>query len=104
MSATFTRTVEDFTCEHCGAEVVGDGYTNHCPTCLWSKHVDVSPGDRAAACGGMMEPIEIMQNGRDFLVLHKCVACSYIKKNKLARNDDMEVVVTIARHNAHGKS
>lgn len=23
-------------CEHCSAEVLGTGYTNHCPKCLWS--------------------------------------------------------------------
>ena len=50
----FIKVKEDFVCEHCGAEVKGDGYTNHCPKCLWSKHVDVHPGDRAAECGGMM--------------------------------------------------
>ncbi|MEK7158524.1 MAG: RNHCP domain-containing protein, partial [Patescibacteria group bacterium] len=47
MSRTFQRRVEDFTCESCGAQVTGDGYTNHCPQCLVSKHVDVYPGDRA---------------------------------------------------------
>ena len=26
----------------------GNGYTNHCPKCLWSKHVDINPGDRGA--------------------------------------------------------
>ena len=34
----FQRHVEDFECEHCGAFVEGDGYTNHCPACLWCKH------------------------------------------------------------------
>ena len=53
----FQRTIEDFTCEQCNFAVKGNGYTNHCPKCLWSKHVDVNPGDRAATCGGLMEPI-----------------------------------------------
>ncbi|HLL91284.1 MAG TPA: RNHCP domain-containing protein, partial [Tepidisphaeraceae bacterium] len=55
----FTRQVEDFTCGHCGRSVRGNGYTNHCPGCLWSRHVDVNPGDRAAACGGLMEPVAV---------------------------------------------
>lgn len=42
----FTKTVEDFICAHCGTHVRGNGYTNHCPECLWSKHVDNNPGDR----------------------------------------------------------
>ena len=37
---TFIRKTEDFICENCGAVVVGNGYTNHCPACLYSKHVE----------------------------------------------------------------
>src|SRR3989338_8156335 len=47
-SRRFQRTKEDFTCERCGFFVRGSGYTNHCPQCLWSKHVDVNPGNRQA--------------------------------------------------------
>ncbi|MFA6992594.1 MAG: RNHCP domain-containing protein, partial [Candidatus Gracilibacteria bacterium] len=42
MPKRFSRTIEDFVCEKCGAKVKGDGYTNHCPKCLWSKHVDIN--------------------------------------------------------------
>ena len=56
----FARTVEDFVCEKCGTQVEGDGYTNHCPHCLWSRHVDVNPGDRKATCKGMMEPVAVV--------------------------------------------
>ncbi|WDF05905.1 RNHCP domain-containing protein [Shouchella hunanensis] len=31
-------------------------YRNHCPFCLYSKHQDIIPGDRASTCGGLMEP------------------------------------------------
>jgi len=39
---------EDFTCENCNEEVKALGYTarDHCPYCLYSKHVDKNPGDR----------------------------------------------------------
>ena len=100
MNKTFQRTEEDFTCENCSTHVEGDGYTNHCPECLWSKHVDVFPGDREATCEGLMAPIEVLQSGTSFVVLHKCLKCSYIKKNKLARNDNMETVITIFKDNA----
>lgn len=96
MSATFQRNEEDFTCERCQTVVEGDGYTNHCPECLWSKHVDIYPGDRAATCRGLMRPIEIYEQGGTFLVFHKCEACGYIKKNRLSRNDNMETVIKIA--------
>ena len=55
----FIRKIENFTCNNCGTFVVGDGYTNHCPNCLFSKHVDTSPGDRKSSCKGLMEPIGI---------------------------------------------
>ena len=29
------------------------------PICLWSRHLDVEPGDRSADCGGIMEPLAI---------------------------------------------
>ncbi len=56
-TANFQRTKEDFACERCGLFVRGNGYTNHCPQCLWSKHVDVNPGDRQETCRGLMEPV-----------------------------------------------
>ena len=55
----FTKRVEDFICEKCGTKNVGTGFTNHCFKCLWSKHVDINPGDRAESCQGMMEPFKI---------------------------------------------
>jgi hypothetical protein len=57
MGKKFTKRIEDFTCEVCGAKVKGTGFTDHCPQCLVTgKHVDVFPGDRKAACGGLMKP------------------------------------------------
>jgi hypothetical protein len=52
-SKNFQRVIEDFECEHCGHLEEGNGYTNHCTSCLWSKHVDINPGDRAAECQGL---------------------------------------------------
>ena len=54
----FTRNIEDFTCEHCGATVKGNGYTNHCPMCLWSKHVDVDQGELTDPDLKLAEPVE----------------------------------------------
>lgn len=101
VNKTFQKNKEDFTCERCGHEVIGDGYTNHCTECLWSKHVDVNPGDRAATCGGLMEPIEVLKEPDSYILLHKCTICDYVKKNKLAHNDNMEAVITLAEKIAH---
>jgi len=55
----FQKRKEDFTCGNCRLSVKGNGYTNHCPRCLWSLHVDVNPGDRSEVCRGMMRPIGV---------------------------------------------
>lgn len=97
---TFTRRIENFTCEHCGARVEGTGYTNHCPKCLWSKHVDVEPGDRAATCGGMMEPVSIEGSSPEYVILHRCVKCGYERKNKVQPGDDADALLALARRSA----
>ncbi|NQV93340.1 RNHCP domain-containing protein [Candidatus Kaiserbacteria bacterium] len=86
----FKRTKEDFKCEHCGEQVVGNGYTNHCPGCLWSKHVDIEPGDRASECGGMMRPVLLEEKNGGYVVLHRCTECSFEKHNKLQNEDNFD--------------
>ena len=48
----FNELDEGFICENCGKEVTPAGYTSrdHCPYCLYSKHVDINPGDRQNTC------------------------------------------------------
>jgi len=91
----FIKKTEDFTCEHCNEEVTGDGYTNHCPKCLWSKHVDVDPGDRAATCGGLMKPAEYLKKSGEERIIHKCVTCGYTKNNRLSPDDCYDVLVSM---------
>lgn len=96
----FQRRTEDFHCEQCGFLVVGDGYTNHCPRCLYSKHVDVFPGDRMEHCGGLMEPISYMkENGQERLV-QRCLSCGKVWKNKVQSDDDFEALLALARKRA----
>ncbi len=93
---TFKRTTEDFVCEKCGEQVVGNGYTNHCPYCLWSKHVDISPGDRANDCGGMMQPIRVEKLGKNYTIIHKCVVCVFEKPNKAVKEDSFDMLVQVS--------
>ena len=73
----------------CGAFVTGDGYTNHCPECLTSRHVDVNPGDRAANCGAAMPPVRTKQDGKKgMMILHRCEACGHEKWNRAGKGDD----------------
>lgn len=92
----FQRTVEDFVCEHCGEKVRGNGYTNHCPRCLWSKHVDVNPGDRAEQCGGMMKPITLEGSSPDYRIVHACVRCGATRRVGVAPKDDRDAFVLLA--------
>ncbi len=91
----FTRTIEDFVCGNCGHSVKGNGYTNHCPECLWCKHVDINPGDRAEKCGGMMEPISIEIIGGESIVNHHCLECGFGRRNKVDIKDNNDIVIEL---------
>ena len=96
----FTKRVEDFTCAHCGAHVTGNGYTNHCPHCLYSRHVDNNPGDRASDCGGMMAPIAVEKVGNDFIITHKCERCGKTIRQRTSPDDDMDTIIAISADNS----
>ena len=103
MTKRFTRSIENFTCDHCGTFVQGDGYTNHCPSCLWSKHVDIDPGDRASQCRGMMEPIGVdMKKGR-YMTVCRCLKCGTIKRNKMADKDSMSELIKIMQRQSENE-
>lgn len=94
----FQRMTENFICEHCGTQVQGNGYTNHCPHCLYSKHVDINPGDRDCDCGGLMEPIDLEQKDGGYVIIHRCCKCGFIRRNKVVEADDFKAVLAIARN------
>ena len=89
MSQTFIKRSEDFTCGQCGMVVSGDGYTNHCPHCLYSRHVDIYPGDRAARCGGLMTPVALERRRGAERIIHRCLECGQANPNRVAPNDDL---------------
>jgi RNHCP domain len=93
-----TRT---FICGHCGfavpAVASGTRYRNHCPICLWSRHLDEVPGDRAADCGGNMEPVAISPrpNG-EWMVVHRCTRCDTLHRTRIAGDDDPLALMCLA--------
>ena len=97
MLKRFQRYIENFTCCKCGNKIQGNGYTNHCPKCLWSKHVDVNPGDRAESCGGMMEPMNLVIKNGEYIIIHQCQKCGFKKKNKTVENDDADAIIQISK-------
>lgn len=99
-SKKFQRTREDFTCDRCGILVLGDGYTNHCAHCLWSKHVDVNPGDRLALCGGLMDPIRIEGGNENHRIIHRCQTCGFERPNRVCMGDDPDAILDIIRRSS----
>ena len=93
----FTRRIEDFICEKCGTKNTGTGFTNHCFKCLWSKHVDINPGDRAESCCGMMEPVKIDFEKGKYLINHKCLKCNFQKRKGVEKHDDFDTVISIVK-------
>ena len=100
MARRFSRRIEDFVCENCGELVEGNGYTNHCPKCLFSKHVDINPGDREATCGGAMEPTSIESGRKGFMITFRCKKCGHTKRNRSSENDDMNKIIELSKGNA----
>lgn len=69
---------EAFTCGHCGAAVTPGGtpVRDHCPTCLRGLHVDVVPGDRAAGCGGALDPVAF-ERRPEIVIRYRCRRCAH---------------------------
>lgn len=97
MGKKFQRKKEDFVCENCGKIVTGNGYTNHCPACLYSKHVDINPGDRLSVCTGLMEPIGFETKGSGYVILHRCLKCNFKRKNKFSEQDNFDILLKLSK-------
>ena len=95
----FQEIDEEFICKNCGKKFSKLGYScrDHCPYCLYSKHVDINPGDRAEECHGDLEPIGIEINSKKgYVIIYKCKKCGAIKKNKAAEDDNMELIINLS--------
>lgn len=91
----FQRKIEDFVCTKCGHKTKGDGYTDHCPACLWSKHVDIGPGDRASSCGGAMEPVGLEIKKGEKIIYYQCQKCGYGHRVRAAAEDNFEALLKL---------
>ena len=97
----FTMRDESFICENCHHLVEKLNYTarDHCPYCLYSKHVDIYPGDRKNKCLGLLEPIGIEKYKDTYKIIYKCQKCKMIHKNIIAKDDNMEEIIALSNHN-----
>ena len=90
---------ERFICEHCGKNVEKLNYTarDHCPYCLYSKHVDINPGDRQNKCHGLLEPIDIEKFKNTYKIIYMCEKCGKLHKNIMANDDSMETIINLSQ-------
>ncbi len=98
----------DFRCLHCGQTVStnsglsGVQHRNHCPYCLWSRHLDCyQAGDRMSACKAEMQPIGLTlkkaankyrtpHHCGELMLIHRCVGCGKTSINRVAADDFAE--------------
>jgi len=92
---------EEFKCGHCrafiGPTVSGGKHRNHCPLCLYSRHVDQSfPGDRESDCRSLMQPIGTFSRGNgEQMVVHRCGGCGAERHNRIAADDNSHALLRL---------
>jgi DNA-directed RNA polymerase subunit RPC12/RpoP len=103
---------QDFKCAHCGHLILthpllaGVNNRNHCPHCLWSRHMDLwEAGDRLSACKAPMQPIGLTlkrrhkkypgAGGGELMLVHLCTACKRVSINRIAADDDAESLLAV---------
>lgn len=96
---------QDFRCIHCGYMVpatyivAGVRNRNHCPYCLWSRHLDWrEAGDRLSACRAPMRPVGLTtkqsrnkyadERDGELMLVHQCSECGVLDINRIAADDD----------------
>ncbi|MBQ6539113.1 MAG: RNHCP domain-containing protein [Bacilli bacterium] len=96
----FSKNDDEFICENCGKQVSKLNYTSrdHCPYCLYSKHVDINPGDRKNTCLGLLKPIDIEKFKDTYKIIYKCEKCKEIHKNIIANDDDYNEILNIMKN------
>ena len=105
---------DEFFCLRCGVivsgahELSGVRNRNHCPYCLWSRHLDWrTPGDRLSSCKGAMRPIGLtLKNARnkyapgpsgELMVIHHCTVCRAVSINRIAADDGTGILLEVFR-------
>ncbi|MBI2309403.1 RNHCP domain-containing protein [Candidatus Collierbacteria bacterium] len=89
---------EKYTCSHCGKIIIGGRYNNHCPHCLWSKHLDDQiPGDRASKCKSLMEPSGVVQKNGKWRIVHQCLSCKKDTVVDSSPEDNSDLIIELSQ-------
>jgi len=88
----------------CHNPYVGTVHRNHCPFCLYSKHVDEkTAGDRKSECQAKMVPIGLTfkkdspleEKEGELMLIHRCSNCGKISINRIAGDDFQDEILEI---------
>lgn len=106
----WSRPIEqEFTCINCdlpvscAPSIAGVQNRNHCPYCLWSRHLDWrAPGDRLCACRRAMQPVGLTtkrsrnkyarERDGELMLIHRCTGCGQVVINRVAADDSAELL------------
>ena len=106
-----SQTDDGFLCKLCNAYVSSASFLsgvqnrNHCPYCLWSRHLDLyAAGDRLSACKSPMRPIGLTVKATrkkygsghgELMLIHLCTDCTALSINRIAADDDPQKVFDV---------
>jgi hypothetical protein len=90
----------------CDPALAGVQNRNHCPYCLWSRHLDWRiAGDRLAGCRATMQPIGLTikrsrnkyagERDGELMLIHRCTICAKVAINRIAADDSDAAIVQI---------
>jgi len=99
-------------CIHCERDIplsveIGTAHRNHCPFCLWSRHVDLEEsGDRQSECQGEMQPIGLtfkkegidkfgLPRQGELMLVHRCAGCGKVSINRIAGDDNSQAILDL---------
>lgn len=96
----FNMIDEEFICENCNNKVERLEYSarDHCNHCLYSKHVDILPGDRQNNCQGLLKPIGIEKYRDTYKIVYQCQKCKELHRNIMANDDNMELIIELSKN------
>ena len=103
---------QEFRCLQCGLYILcaptmaGVQNRNHCPYCLWSRHLDWrSAGDRLSGCRAAMQPVGLTtkrsrnkyarERDGELMVIHECTICEKVVINRIAADDSAASLLAV---------
>ena len=103
---------QGFTCRHCNMyitcepAIAGVQNRNHCPYCLWSRHLDWRvAGDRLAGCRAAMQPVGLTtkhsrnkyagERDGELMLIHRCTVCAKLVINRIAADDSASLILAL---------